>query len=158
MCNYAAGHLFLKEMGYIRIITSLHHLWFIWFCLNILKNGRSFSEWFFKISMFIGVLSMIFARATTPKCCWFPIPENKRKDLFNSSNIIDKENNLYLEYLNINCGYEFYPTINIPILHYANKLPSYLYIPVIASCLIVFSYFPHNLLKIYSDKYLNLKG
>ena len=152
----AAGYLFFKEMGYIRIITSLHHLWFIWFCLNCLKNGKSYLiNGSFKISMFIGVLSMIFARATTPKCCWFPIPQNKKKDLLHSSsNIIDKDKHLYLEYLNINCGYEFYPTVNISILHYFNNLPSYLYIPVIASFLTVLSYLPHKLLKIYSDKYL----
>lgn len=157
-----AGYLETKEMGKIRIITSLHHLWFIWFNLNCLKIGKSkLIKGSFKYSMFIGLLSMIIARLITPKYCWFPIPNSKIAQMINDNDtkqsklIIDKENELYLEYMNINCSFEFYPTVNIPILHYFNKLPSYLYIPMIASCLSSFCYVVHKLLMTYSNKFIS---
>lgn len=157
----AAGYLNNTEQGYLRTITSFHHIWFLYLSLNCLKIGKSYIHSVaFPLSMLLGLSAMIYARIATPKCVWFPLNQilTKKSKHEKDKLIIDKERNLYLEYLNINCCFEFYPSVNIKPLHFANKLPSFIYIPTIGCLLSLFSYIPFICIKTYySDKYLSRK-
>ena len=66
--------------------------------------------------------------------------------------ILDKEH--FLEYFNVNCGHEFFPTVNVEFIHFFNEQPGYIYIPAVAAMMTALSYCPFAILQKLSDKYL----
>eukprot|EP01083_Nonionella_stella_P005646 16324_1 len=156
----AAAYLSNPEQTLLRSITSLHHLWFIPFALYTLYRGESYlHNYSLPISMLLGTLSMLYARVMTPKYVWMPTLKREKeieahKSHHSIPNILDTKNGHYLEYLNINCGHEFYPGVPLRILHFCNASPVYIYLPITASLLTLTSCVPFVLMKKCSDKYL----
>eukprot|EP01084_Bolivina_argentea_P206922 353153_1 len=163
----AAGYLSNPEQTFLRSITSLHHLWFLPVTMSCLYIGKSYlHKHSFPLSMFIGFLSMIYGRICIPKLIWCPLTKavkqridrigksNKTKHTGSFNCMVDYNNEYYLEYFNVNCGHEFYPTVSIGFLHTMNSSPIYVYLPIIAALLTGFSYVPFYLMTKVSDKYL----
>eukprot|EP00483_Globobulimina_turgida_P010918 UN10939 len=126
--------------------------------------GKSYlNKYAFPLAMFLGALSMIYARFFTPKFVWIPLTkvvqqrmermkEKKKSHHSTFHCLVDKD--YYLEYMNINCSHEFYPTVPIPFMHYCNKSPAYIYLPITFALLTFGSYLPFFLMTKVSQKYL----
>ena len=164
----SAAYLSNPEQTVMRSLTSLHHLWFLPAAMMALSAGKSrLFRSAFPLAMGIGVLSMVYGRVCVPKFVWFPLTEAVKQRLDRESTgctVSDRESgpsfhcmvdgDCYLEYLNVNCGHEFFPEVSVGILHSFNEQPFYIYLPVVGSILIAMSSAPFALLQSVSDKYL----
>lgn len=92
-----AKYLTWKETTWTKALTSTHHLWFIPLCIY-LNNGLPWES--FPISVGLVALMAILTRMIVP----FEIPYQGK-----------------LRYMNINCTYECWKDVKIPVLHLADR-------------------------------------
>eukprot|EP01084_Bolivina_argentea_P101196 181484_1 len=157
----------------LRRITSLHHLWFLPYSFYLLYKNKSYlHKNTFYGACAVGTILSILGRILTNKFIWMPITPSIRANLdkygsksrlkkgcdVSSSQMLsmveNKNSDYYLEYSNINCGYEVPWHIKLPILHYCDKRNVLIHLTYLSITMNLVNYVPYWVMKKISDRYL----
>merc|ERR1712154_516681 len=123
---------------------------------SLSAGGSGIPRRSFTLAATLAAMSMAYGRYCSPKWIWCPMTDSVRRKIEKVPNhglVVDGD--YYLEYMNINCGHEFFPTVNVGLLHSCNQQPGFIYLPVIHMMLMGASYGPFLLMQKYSDMYVS---
>jgi len=151
-----ASYMVWPQTSLVRKITTLHHLWFLPFGLYCLSPA-SFNPVSFLSAMCLNIYLVIAARLFTPCNLWFPITDAKvalKSEGKEKHSILDESGKYYMDYLNINCGFEFWSDVPIKILHLCNGKSPWLYVPYMSCCMNALQLLPFGILCFLSKKFL----
>lgn len=153
-----AGYMIDPKTSFVRQITTLHHLWFIPYCLYCL-----YPSYFHPFSFVLGYLCIVYlliaSRIFTPCNVWLPVNQSVKafikQDSKNKKQIIFSNDNLYfMDHLNINCSYECWHDIKISWLHYCNDKHVIMYIIFASFGMLILQIIPYYIVRIFSIMFL----
>ena len=163
-----AKYITNPEQSLIMNLTSFHHLWFIPYCLLSLYMGNSYIKYSsFICSMLMASIATLLGRILTPKYIWMVLtPKTKKLIQYKYNESIKNgkqpkiihikpDNSKYLEYMNVNCGHEFFKDIKLNFFHFCNDKPWYIYIIWITFICTILSYIPFICLYSFFNTYLS---
>merc|ERR1719203_249380 len=126
--------------------------------------------------MVIASLLSVLGRALAPKFAWMPMTEEMGKRLAENKDkyaavddemrdeemecsellacVESRDGMHYLEYMNINCGYEMVYHLNIPILHACDDKNVIVYLTYISLTMHGLNYAPYWMMSKISDAFL----
>merc|ERR1712130_1065637 len=161
----------------MRFISTLHHFWFLPYCFYLLYIGKTFvHKNTFKATIVIASMLSCLGRILCNKFMWVPITktiqkrfeENKhemneqwkmarKKDMECSKSLVyitSKDQMHYLEYFNVNCGFEMMHFLNAPFLHICDKKNAFIYLSYLSLTMHTINYVPYLMMKRISDAFL----
>jgi hypothetical protein len=147
-----ASYITWPEVGLVRKITTMHHLWFLPFGFYCLR-GAHYHEHAWLHGSSLATLLVLLARLVTPCYSWLPMTPEK-KAIFEAHEAhkpgLSADGKWYLEYLNINLAFVFWVSIKIPLFHLCDEYPAFIYVPYMSLVMSACNYLPSLLMRFIS--------